>query len=93
MLGWSWGQSNVGAPWVLRAVLSFQEGSLASWDLVVSVHPPGRAFLGWGVDPCTQLPSGMGILLTLLCLPPAGKPPKTYGGALGALGFRGERCC
>lgn len=27
-----------------------------------------------------------------LCLVPTGKPPKTYGGALGALGFRGE-CC
>lgn len=31
-----------------------------------------------------------GVPLTPLCLPPAGKPPKPYGGALGALGFRGE---
>lgn len=30
------------------------------------------------------------VPLTPLCLPAAGKPPKPYGGALGALGFRGE---
>lgn len=78
-----WGQRNGGAPCVLRASLSFQVGS-AAWDLVVSIHPPMKDVLGWGV----RVPAG--VPLTPLCLPAAGKPPKPYGGALGALGFRGE---
>lgn len=66
---------------MLRASLSFQVGS-AAWDLAVRIPPTPGAF--WG----SRIPTG--VPLTPLCLPPAGKPPKAYGGALGALGFRGE---
>lgn len=45
---------------------------------------PLKDVLGWGM----RVPAG--VPLTPLCLPAAGKPPKPYGGALGALGFRGE---
>lgn len=53
---------------------------------------PKRPIFGVHIPPCTQQASRVGVPLTPLCFPPAVKPPKTFGGALGALGFRGERC-
>lgn len=48
--------------------------------------------LGWGSPrPHRALVPKLPPTHSLLCLVPTGKPPKTYGGALGALGFRGER--
>lgn len=88
---WGWAGLGGTGPSITEALLCFQVGSAASWDLAVSAPQPGwLGTVGRGVTSPGGT-RGAPHPAHPLRLVPAGKPPKTFGGALGALGFRGER--